>query len=210
MTADAGRTGRPDKRRAIVRAANFVFGRDGYTRATVDAIAREAGVSKKTIYNHFADKEALFLTGALEASRELSEEIAALADRHLHKIVDLEAELIDFGVDRTRAVLGRDDHAAIARTIRAEVTHLPKEILDAWMETGPLHSKRVVAGHFRALKAKGLLVFDDAEKASAHYTLLTFTPVAERTFFGALPFDERELVETTTEGVRMFLRLYGA
>ena len=70
--------GRPDKRRAIMRAANLVFGRDGYTRATVDAIAREAGVSKKTIYNHFDDKEALFLTGALEASREPSAEIMAL------------------------------------------------------------------------------------------------------------------------------------
>jgi hypothetical protein len=107
-------------------------------------------------------------------------------------------------------VLTRDDHAAIARTIRAEVTHLPREILDAWMETGPLHSRRVVAEHFKALKAKGFLVFDDAEQASAHYTLLTFTPVAERTFFGALPFTEEELAATTAEGVRMFLRLYGA
>jgi AcrR family transcriptional regulator len=50
-----------EKRRAIIDGATAVFGRDGYTRAGIDSIAKEAGVSTRTIYNHFANKEELFL-----------------------------------------------------------------------------------------------------------------------------------------------------
>ncbi|MEV5986378.1 helix-turn-helix domain-containing protein [Streptomyces sp. NPDC052051] len=52
--------GMPEKRRSIAQAARAVFGREGYSRASVDANAVEAGVSKRTIYNHFTDKEQLF------------------------------------------------------------------------------------------------------------------------------------------------------
>ena len=49
------------KRDEIQRAALALFSRDGYERTSVDAIAAEAGVSKRTVYNHFGDKENLFL-----------------------------------------------------------------------------------------------------------------------------------------------------
>ncbi len=203
------RGGRVEKRRAIVLAANRVFGRDGYMRATVDAIAREAGVSKKTIYNHFDGKESLFLTAALESTRELSEAITALADRHLRKILDLEAELVEFGVDRVRAVFtAGDEHAAIGRTIRAEVAHIPRDVLDA----GPRRSQRDIAAHLRAMADRGLIALGEggAERAAEHFTLLTFTPVADRTFFGALPMGQDEVTALVADGVRTFLRLYGA
>src|SRR5690349_12123523 len=68
MTEPEPPTGNPRKRRAIIAAATTVFLREGYTRASVDAIAAEAGVSKQTVYNHFGDKENLFLsvTGAAQ------------------------------------------------------------------------------------------------------------------------------------------------
>ena len=49
---------RSDKRRAIIDGALAVFARDGYTRASIDAISAEAGVSTRTVYNHFTDKAA--------------------------------------------------------------------------------------------------------------------------------------------------------
>lgn len=51
---------RPDKHDAITRAAAEIFLAEGFERASLDQIAHRAGVSKQTIYNHFADKEALF------------------------------------------------------------------------------------------------------------------------------------------------------
>jgi TetR/AcrR family transcriptional repressor of mexJK operon len=55
--------GRPkdqEKRAAILVAATRAFLELGFERATMDAIAAWAGVSKLTVYNHFASKDALF------------------------------------------------------------------------------------------------------------------------------------------------------
>ncbi|TVM34141.1 TetR/AcrR family transcriptional regulator [Oceanidesulfovibrio marinus] len=47
-------------RNQIAEAAEVQFAKVGYTKATIGAIAREAGVATGTIYKYFADKEALF------------------------------------------------------------------------------------------------------------------------------------------------------
>jgi len=48
------------KRDTIIRGAEDVFMRMGYDRASMDAISECAGVSKRTVYNHFGSKENLF------------------------------------------------------------------------------------------------------------------------------------------------------
>jgi AcrR family transcriptional regulator len=55
-----GRPRDPERLRRIVEAAHSHFNAHGLARASVDAIAADAGVSKMTIYSHFASKEALF------------------------------------------------------------------------------------------------------------------------------------------------------
>lgn len=201
--------GMPEKRRAIARAARLVFGREGYTRASLDVIAAEAGVSKRTIYNHYADKERLFLSVALEGAEAVAKTVAAIADRHLRKIIDIEADLIDFGVDRALALLSAAEHFAIVRTIQAEASRIAPEILEAWREAGPRASHRDIAEHFRRIADRGLLSIVDADLATNHFTLLTFTNVADKSFYGAIPIAESEIIEIVTSGVKTFLRLYG-
>ena len=48
------------KRRQIVAAAESLFLAHGYGAVSMDAIAKRAGVSKATLYAHFASKDALF------------------------------------------------------------------------------------------------------------------------------------------------------
>jgi len=48
------------RRRAILAKAVRHFARDGFDRTDIEAIARAAGCSKGTVYNHFASKQALF------------------------------------------------------------------------------------------------------------------------------------------------------
>jgi TetR/AcrR family transcriptional repressor of mexJK operon len=55
-----GRPPDPERLRRIVEAAHSHFNAHGLERASVDAIAADAGVSKMTIYSHFASKEGLF------------------------------------------------------------------------------------------------------------------------------------------------------
>ena len=55
-----GRPRDPERLRRIVEAAHSHFNAHGLERASVDAIAADAGVSKMTIYSHFVSKEGLF------------------------------------------------------------------------------------------------------------------------------------------------------
>jgi len=55
-----GRPRDPERLRRIVEAAHSHFNAHRLERASVDAIAADAGVSKTTIYSHFASKERLF------------------------------------------------------------------------------------------------------------------------------------------------------
>jgi TetR/AcrR family transcriptional regulator, regulator of autoinduction and epiphytic fitness len=48
------------KRNAILEGAIKVFTKNGFDASSMDHIAKTAGVSKRTIYNHFPSKEILF------------------------------------------------------------------------------------------------------------------------------------------------------
>ena len=48
-----------ETRDRIVRVAESVFLRSGFSRVLMDDLARELGMSKKTVYSHFASKEDL-------------------------------------------------------------------------------------------------------------------------------------------------------
>ncbi|HEY5794794.1 MAG TPA: TetR/AcrR family transcriptional regulator [Bosea sp. (in: a-proteobacteria)] len=63
---------RPNKHDAIAQAASEMFLADGFDRVTLDQIAQRAGVSKQTIYSHFADKEALFKAICTELTEKLT------------------------------------------------------------------------------------------------------------------------------------------
>lgn len=51
----------PEKAATILKGALQVFSEQGYAAASMDRIAKTAGVSKPTLYKYFQDKEGLFL-----------------------------------------------------------------------------------------------------------------------------------------------------
>ena len=55
-----GRPRDPERGRRILEAAQRHFNEHGLERASVDAIASDAGVSKMTVYSNFGSKEELF------------------------------------------------------------------------------------------------------------------------------------------------------
>ncbi|WP_434096297.1 TetR/AcrR family transcriptional regulator C-terminal domain-containing protein [Streptosporangium roseum] len=59
------------------------------------------------------------------------------------------------------------------------------------------------------MAGRDLLKIDDADVAANHCTLLTFTNVADRSYFGAIPIAGEEIRQIAADGVRTFLRLYG-
>ncbi len=68
------------QRERLFGAAARVFARAGYADASAEAIAREAGMSKATFYEHFANKEECILALLDAAARQLLEAVERGAD----------------------------------------------------------------------------------------------------------------------------------
>jgi AcrR family transcriptional regulator len=200
--------GQPDKRRAIVAGALTLFARDGYTRASQDAIAAAAGVSNRTIYNHFTDKAELFQTVIQDSTQRVADTMVDLIDRHLGKVVDLEQDLIDFG-SAWLGVLTSDlaPHFALIRQINAEAEHIPPAALKLWQETGPGRTRSALAERLRRLAERGELEIDDSLRAAGHLMLLVS---ADNLTDRADLHDPDALRAMVTAGVRAFLHGYAA
>ncbi|WP_180028927.1 TetR/AcrR family transcriptional regulator [Acinetobacter sp. YH16032] len=65
--------GRPKdlvKKKQILDAAKRLFLKQGFHGSSMNQIAKEAGVTKLTVYNHFQDKESLFTYAIAETCEE--------------------------------------------------------------------------------------------------------------------------------------------
>jgi AcrR family transcriptional regulator len=60
----------------LVEAARTLFARDGYAATSLEAVARESGVSKGAVYHHFPGKHQLFEAVFKEEQRKLGEVMA--------------------------------------------------------------------------------------------------------------------------------------
>ena len=81
---------------AIVEAAEQVFMQQGFQKASMDAIAKAAKVSKRTVYNHFETKDALFhhilenVCYQMMTSTELPYESSRPLDQQLTELLNIE------------------------------------------------------------------------------------------------------------------------
>ncbi len=86
----------------VLEGARTIFLRDGFEGAAVDDIAREAGVSKATLYSYFPDKRVMFMeVFRNELAREAADASALIE-------VDLPVEqVLPFIVQIVSAVVSR-------------------------------------------------------------------------------------------------------
>lgn len=156
------RSGRPADRAkhdAILDAAAQAFFEHGYAGASIEGIAAAAGVSKVTVYNHFADKSALF-TAAVE--RECS------AVRSLLLLQEdggsIRTRLISFG-HAVHAFLGQPKIVRFDRRIAAEAERDP-ELGRMFLDAGPRRMLGALADLLRRGVASGELEVEDAQLAA--------------------------------------------
>jgi AcrR family transcriptional regulator len=135
------------QRRRLFEAAAVVFARHGYAEASAEAIAREAGMSKATFYEHFSNKEECILALFDEAAIEVLLAMSRAADAAGHD-----------PIERLRA--GTRAFLDILATHPAETQTLLVEIVGAG-ERGAERRDRIVETFARAI---------DAENATAART----------------------------------------
>jgi AcrR family transcriptional regulator len=205
--SDAGRAvgGAGPKGEAIAQAALRLFLRDGYERTSVDAIAAEAGVSKRTIYNRYGDKENLFRSVLHDTFTTMMTTFRRIADAHLTDVTDVECDLTAFVCEAALTLTMAPDRIALIRLILTEAPYFPALLREQRaQETMHATLARILA---RLAKA-GSLAITDPDEAAEHLFALTFALASNRSMFGAAKLSDAEVERIVTGGVQVFLRAY--
>jgi AcrR family transcriptional regulator len=189
----------------VLAGALTVFARDGYARASIDVIAAEAGVSTRTLYNHFGDKAGLFRAVIQDSATRVAAAQLAIIEEHLSEITDLEADLVAFGIAWRTPMPDYAEHSALVRQVNAEAGHIPQEAIDAWQEAGPIAVRRALADRLAAFADDGLLRIDDPMRAALHFSLL-ISGANPSYRGGSMTADE--ITDAVTTGVHAFLHGY--
>jgi len=196
------------KQRAILDGALVVFARDGYARASIDAIAETADVSTRTIYNHFGDKAGLFAAvveaSAFAVSTAHIEELDAILG-----VVDspeaLQPALVACGLALHTIVPPEAAHWGLLRHVHADADHIPTDVIDTWRRLGPTRTKRQLALHLGNLARRGLLHLKDPDVAAVHFSALTGSAPGSALEPHPTPDRQAELMNTA---VNAFLHGY--
>jgi len=190
------------KREAIVRAAVEEFRSAGYEATSMDRIAAVAGVSKRTVYNHFPSKEELFalILEELWQSSVASVELPYRADQPLDvQLLQLLRQKLD--------LLGDANFIDLARVAMAEIIHSPERAQAIVCRMGEKESG--VSAWIRAAIADGRLRQVDPEFAGHQLQGLVksfaFWP---QVTMGQAPLAQAERTRVAESAVAMFLGFY--
>jgi len=190
------------KREDIVRAAIDEFRGSGFEATSMDRIASSAGVSKRTVYNHFPSKEVLFaeimvqlwersmaqVDLAYRADKPLREQLRQLLQQKLTMLAD--ASFID-----------------LARVAIAETIHSPERARDMVARLGD--KEEGVTVWLRAALADGKLKDVDpvfaAQQLQGLVKSFAFWP---QVTMGAPPLTAAMQEQVLESAVEMFLAVY--
>jgi len=191
------------KRAAIVQAAIAEFRASGFDATSMDRVAATAGVSKRTVYNHFPSKDDLFA----QILQELWACSTAAVQGPYRADLPLRDQLID--VLRQKMTLMRDPYFLdLAKVAIAEAIHTPER---ARSMVAKLSEKEEGAAAFlRAAQADGKLKDGDAvlmaNVLQGQLKAFAFWP---QVAMGQPPLDEPQQQTVVATAVDMFLSYWG-
>lgn len=201
-TTDKLRRGR--KYDQVLAGARDVFLSDGFEGASVDDIARAAGVSKATLYSYFPDKRLLFMAVArveclLQADRAIAEiDMTATVDRVLQAAATKLVEVItsDFG-------------QRIFRICVAESERFPA-LGQEFYDSGPALIRHQLVCFFKIAIQRSELLIDDLELAADQFHALCKAGFVDRLAFTPARTFSTEAKDRVIDGaVKTFLARYG-
>jgi TetR/AcrR family transcriptional repressor of mexJK operon len=197
-------------RAAVVDAARTLFLRKGYAGTTMEEIAALAGLTKRTLYNNYADKDALF-TQIVEDVVAYAEEFARGLREELTigiTATNLRATLDDLG---RRLALGivRPEVVALRRLLIGEARVFPA-LARQYFDRAPGQVIEALASGFEQLGRAGLLRVTDARRAAAQFAYLVAGEPLDRAMLVGTTPPRRHVIACARDGVETFLARYAA
>jgi len=196
------------KHEAILEGAMGLFLEKGYPGTSMDEIAARAGVSKQTVYKHFADKHSLFSAILLATTGE----VETLVRWTLEEFAD--PQKADLAIDRLAQrflyALMEPRLLRLRRLVIANADRFP-DLGRTWYESGFERILNTLAESFHRLNKLGLLNARDPLLAANHFVgMLLWIPINKAMFTGSeQPFTEKELQHLAKTAAAAFLQAYG-
>ena len=191
------------KRRQIIEGARKLFLAQGFDAASMGEIARQAGVSKGTLYVYFDSKERLF-EAVVEDERSGQAEQVFRLDPEDH---DVEAVLTRLGKAFVE-FLCQPAGISPLRTVMAIAERMP-EVGRSFYEAGPMCGIARLGAYLDVQVDAGVLKIEDTEVAAAQFLdscqSTLFKPVLFN--FGPPPKPDR-IKHVVGIAVRAFLKAY--
>ncbi|MFZ5964465.1 TetR/AcrR family transcriptional regulator [Thalassococcus sp. BH17M4-6] len=205
MTATAAKVRKGRKFDQVLDGAREIFMRDGFEGASVDDIARAAGVSKATLYSYFPDKRLLFLEVASHQCCRQADETLQTVDMTQPPRVVLRQV--------ARSFLGfilSDMGQRIFRICVAEADRFP-ELGRQFYQSGPMTMRAAMVSYLDKAIARGELVTDDCDLAADQFAELCKADLWPKLVFGIRDsFEEAEIERVIDGALDTFLARYGA
>ncbi len=192
-----------EKRARILNAALREFSKNGYSGASMTAIAKRAEVSKPTLYQYIGQKDALF-RAVLDVGRAA---ILAPFDDAVGK--EMVRVLWDFSWAYSDFVL-HPDNLSIARLMIGEAERVP-DIARQFHESGPAQALAGIARYLDKKRVEKALIFENADLAAENlWSLILSGPRNHALYFPQDIPNEADLNLSIQNGLRAFLRAYSA
>ncbi|TDL78404.1 TetR/AcrR family transcriptional regulator [Palleronia sediminis] len=187
----------------VLAGACDVFLRDGFEGASVDEIAKCAGVSKATLYSYFPDKRLLFLeVGQCECRRQAAEGIDPAG------LESPPAVTLRLAGEQILRLLTSKLGQQVFRLCVAESHRFP-ELGRRFWECGPGLIERSLGTYLEAACRRGELVIDDISLAAHQFAELCKAELVPRMIFGLQSeFTEAERTRVIDGAVETFLARY--
>lgn len=200
MNKAAVQTKPTPKREQILEAATRVFLDCGFGNASMDGIAAAAGVSKQTIYSHFAGKDALF--GAIV--RDKCDQLLGAMSPPEGEWDDPEEVLRDVARRFYYLVLAPDNMAHF-RAIIAESSRFP-ELARVFYDSGPRLAADNLAAYLTEMdRRKILLIGDPLRTARLFFGMLRGDLYFRQVLGIAAEPSAEDIEQSVSEAVQVFL-----
>jgi TetR/AcrR family transcriptional repressor of mexJK operon len=201
--AAPGRPKDPEKRAAILEAAMALFPARGYDGVSMDAIAQQAGVSKLTVYSHFADKEALFSAAVTECCEQ------QLPHRVFEPTAEQPVEEALTAIAQGFMDLIMDERAVTLHRIMVAQAGQNGRLTELFFDAGPRRTLQDMENFLRQAHQAGNLHVPAPDRAAEHFFCLVKGIRHMHVLIGLCPIpDSAERKAHIGEVVDLFLRAY--
>lgn len=150
------------KRQQILDAAIYLFTEQGFAATSMEQIAKNADVSKQTVYSHFGNKDDLF-----SASIEHKCESLHILDLSMHDLSDPQAILLQLAQRFTEIIISK--HACAVHKICAFESNAYPQVSDIFYQAGPLRVTNEVTVLMEKLHQQKILHIENPKHAALQF-----------------------------------------